>query len=452
MNDQPNVVCISIDSVRADEVSFISHKGKSMGKSKTTPNLNRLAEKSIVFKRAVSPSTWTLPVHASIFTGLYPPEHGVLDHDIKLGDHPTLGELLKEEGYETKSFYYNSWLGIDGILDGFERQRDPSEAGLDISGRRIYIHRLLARLNIAKQIYHLYSFRKRPQEDKETVRLAIKELKKASKPFCYFIHLHDTHWQYLPPKSLENRFSDASRISLRWNLYWQYKMFGNRENCWTQEWVPKESITRRMKELYRACIFQADSLIGDLLNTLEEQGYMDNTIIIVFGDHGDNFDDDGLYGHQFSVSNGLIQVPLLIYDPTNQLESEKYRSPANLNDLYPTVLNLCNIDPPSTHSINLVSNKRTTAYTYFHLVDGGYIDSYLDDVSDSQIPPKRQYVAWRSESEKAIWYPDSDTYEGPSELAEDILVHFNSLDLSIDNRYGEINEEVRANLEQMGYL
>jgi len=110
---KPNVVCVSVDSLRADFCSFDD------GDARTTPFLRSVTPEATVFESAISPSIWTLPVHTSVFTGLYPPEHGVTSEGRVLGDHPTFAELLAEEGYSTAAFFQNSWLRLSGTLRGF---------------------------------------------------------------------------------------------------------------------------------------------------------------------------------------------------------------------------------------------------------------------------------------------------------------------------------------------
>jgi len=103
--NQPNLLLISIDSLRADAVSSIDTSVS------TTPFFDELVEQSSLYTAAFSQGVWTVPSHTSIFTGLYPTEHGVYDEDavsegeVSLGDHPTIGQKLQENGYETRAFF-----------------------------------------------------------------------------------------------------------------------------------------------------------------------------------------------------------------------------------------------------------------------------------------------------------------------------------------------------------
>lgn len=447
MDSRPNILCISLDSVRADEVSFLDGK-------LTTPNLEQLAGQSTVYLNAISPSTWTLPVHTSVFTGLYPPEHGVLDFNRELGDHPTLGQKLREAGYDTRAFFHNSWVEIGGGLRGFEMDQDGNRTtGPDLSGMKEYLAMILKRLRIDKPFYELYLYHNRPQEDERTVRAAADAIDDASDPFCFFVHLNDTHWKYFPPKTLEARFSDAGRFSLRWNqLYWQNRIFENKERYWTGAWKPRRNVSDRMRELYRATIFKADSLVGTLISALEQRGILDETIVVVFSDHGDNFGEDGLYGHHFSVSNALVRVPLVIHDPTDTLEPGTVDIPVQLNDVFPTILQLCGIRPPETNSVDLASESRDCAYVYYHLVDEAHVDESIPEARRNQTPPRRQYAAWESVERRAVWYPDEETFDGPIELYKILRSHYESLDVSIEALKQTLDAATKEQLKNMGYL
>jgi len=128
----PNFLLLSIDSLRRDFCSFLDDSEHTMD------FLERFAADSTVFERAISPSVWTLPVHTSIFTGLYPMEHTVNDEHTVLGDHPTFAELLRTEGYETRSFTHNGWFQSGEITRGFDHEhtRMPGMVGYGITNLR----------------------------------------------------------------------------------------------------------------------------------------------------------------------------------------------------------------------------------------------------------------------------------------------------------------------------
>ena len=125
---KPNLLLISIDSLRADVVSGIGSTDD------TTPFLGQIIEESTVFTSAFSQGVWTVPSHTSIFTGTYPAEHGLYAEDaiangeVALGKHPTIAQRLSDNGYMTHAFHRPTWLGYDGILRGFDQAEAEAEA------------------------------------------------------------------------------------------------------------------------------------------------------------------------------------------------------------------------------------------------------------------------------------------------------------------------------------
>lgn len=438
---RPNVVCISLDSVRADDVSVGSGDRPS-----TTPNLERLGRDAAVFERAISPSTWTLPVHASLLTGLYPPEHGLIGRDRELGDHPTLGELLSVEGYETHAFSYNGWLLVGDVLRGFDRDEDdwdPDRRFRDV----------LSTLGIEQQVYSLSEVLFRPQRDEKTVARACDYIRRTSEPFFSLIHLNDAHSRYLPPRSVQDRFTDAGRLELLWNmLYEQRRVQTNMEQYWAGNWTPDSGTAERMRALYRACIYQVDSLVGDVLDALDAAGHMDNTVVAVFADHGDSFGEDGQYGHHFSVADGVIRIPFLVYDPTGALETGSTDALAQPNDLYPTLARLCGVEPPETHSVDLAQDRRDCAYSYHLLAEDSHVDRFLERLEGADPPPKEQFAAWKGPDRRGVWYPAEETYVGDESLRTDLSDHLESLDTVASFEGDEIEDSVVQNLRRMGYM
>lgn len=453
----PNLLLISIDSLRVDETGFCG------GTDATTPSLNDLADDAAVYTNAITPSTWTLPVHCSVFTGLYPLEHQVLDRGRVLGDHPTLAELLSSEGYTTRSFFHNSWLQLGDVTRGFESTetlRESSEAtdesdyttALKNTTKRA-AKPLLKRLGLSDIAFDALRILTRPQQDRDAVEDAIRELKPVDEPFAFFLHFNDTHYKYTPTWKAQDRFARASNLSLTWNrIYWQNVIYGNKPRYWANEGDPPQSVRRHIKDLYRACIYQTDLLIGDVINKLEETGVMENTIVVVFGDHGDSFGENGIFGHHFSVDDTVTHVPMLIRDPTEHVEAGIHDDLVQLNDLYPTLLGICGADYPETNSIDLQEKRREHAYTHYELLEQAHVDEQIEDQYRDQIPPRKQYKIVAASGERLVYYPEKDRYEGDRDLREKLDEHLNSLQRMSSGRQEPVSEAVEENLRDMGYI
>lgn len=442
----PNILFISIDSLRADFCSVID---SSLA---TTPFLNTLATDSAVYYNAISPSTWTLPVHASIFTGLYPQEHQLNDEGHELGDHPTFAELLTDHGYATKSFGHNGWLEQGDILRGFDHVHTPAY-GPKRGGFRPIRSRWQ---RLKEETFRLES------EDRFTIDRVKESLSEEDEPFCYFVHLQGVHYTYQPHIRSYKRFGNLTTHGLYRNLQKQRELYDSRLNKYLNlHSVPEDDIIH-FKDLYRGCIYEADQLVAELGKKLQNLGIFDDTILVVAGDHGDMFGENGIFGHNFTVSDGVIRVPLLVRDPTNPLKSGAHTEIVQLNDLYPTLLEAAECDFPKTNSRSLYSDStRDSAFVSYSAPEsmwrdisenappelGAELDNYLE---------REQRLLWKDSDRKLVWYPVSEQYESTGsaadELQAELSAHTASLQTVEPEGAQQMTDEVLENLENMGYL
>jgi len=477
---QPNIVCVSIDSLRADYCSLFDS-----ARQNTTPFLRSLSSESAVFDSAISPCTWTLPVHTSVFTGLFPPEHGVTTGGAVLGDHPTFAELLAQNGYTTSAFYRNSWLDTGDILRGFEKRRrgdtdsedDPNTSTKeriadsigDISpGLESVLvggYRTQKRLESALNLYADWRMPKSKsaeadREGDQTIREAITAVENTEEPFCHFIHLNDAHWKYNPPNPYHRSFTDRRISGLVYNHeVWQRRVYHSRSNRFRTAAgmiKPPEQEVETFKNLYRGAIEHCDALIQRLVNALKEAGHWENTVLIVFGDHGDSFGERGIFGHHMTVDDSVIHVPLLIRDPTGRLQQGTVSTPSSLVDIYPTIHGLAGIDPPDTNAIDLSSETRDYAYTHYDVSEhDAYTNVNKWKINSDDLPPGKQIVIWHSDNEKVIQYPEEDRYDvvgGESKrLRDELKTHLERLK-SVDSSHSTLNSDITQRLVDMGYL
>lgn len=470
---RPNIVCVSVDSVRADYCSIDGEYEKD-----TTPFLRSIASESTVFRRTIAPSTWTLPVHASVFTGLYPPEHGILTGKETLGDHPTFAQRLSEEGYSTSAFFKNGWLETGDILRGFKYSSENSDSIRDRS-LKSRIKRVVSdkirngpeRIEeIVQAVYDaqnqcrnwsgLGSGRSDPHGGRETVREYISSLSEGDEPFCSFVHLNDAHWRYNPPTPHYDVFSNRSVPELVYNYaWWQYQVYASRTNrleATVGDVTPPAKEVETFKNLYRGGIRYTDSLIEELVDALKREGVWENTVLVVFGDHGDGFGEDGVFGHHFTVHDSVIHVPMLIRDPTGQLETGTVDHPTSLVDIYPTVLGLAGAAAPDTSGVDLLRESRSTAYSYYDVSEHDlYLGASERGIDPDRLPPEKQYVAWESADQKVIKYPEENEYVKigyeDAALKTQLDEQIEQLD-SVSTAEGSVAEDVAKRLENMGYL
>lgn len=480
--ERPNIVCVSIDSVRADYCSFIGDSNYN-----TTPFLQSLAEESTVFSSAISPSIWTFPVHASIFTGLYPPEHGLLTGEETLGDQKTFAECLVENGYSTRAFHRNPWLDTGGLLRGFEsevggrgadsrksrkikiadsveklspRLRSLLASAYDIKQRKIEPALDIPRFYRAWSGESSVHPMKKNTGGRETIQRAKSELNNTDLPFCWFTWLGEAHWKYKPPNPYHRSFTDRSVSGLIYNyVWWQNKVYGSRTSrlrAATGELVPPPREVTTFKNLYKGGIEYCDALLRELVAGLKDADVWDNTVFIVFGDHGEGFGDNDIFGHHFSVDDSLIHVPLLIRDPTGRLTPGEVSEPVSLLDIYSTILGLANVSGPESSSVDLAKERREFACTYYDVSDREYYTKAQErGIDASSLPPAKQYAIWKSESEKVINFPNQGEYieqgDNSDLLRSQLDNHIEQL-TSINSSGGKIDASVADQLRDMGYL
>jgi arylsulfatase A-like enzyme/Flp pilus assembly protein TadD len=278
----PNVVVITIDTLRADHLGCY-------GYSKIrTPAIDALAADGVRFERAYTPVPITLPAHTVIFTGTYPPLNGM--HDFsgnRLGPQPpTLASVLKERGYSTGAVVGSGVLdsrfglnrGFDFYYDHFEFNR-LEEANLDEMERAGNV--------VADQTLDWLS-------------------KNYSKRFFLWMHLYDPHYPYRPPPPYAE----------------QYK-----------------------SHPYDGEIAFADQQVGRLLHFLKEKGLYSDAIIVLAGDHGEGLGEHGEQTHGFFIYNSTLHVPLIFHLPGTG-NGKRVASPASLADVMPTVLQLLKLPVP----------------------------------------------------------------------------------------------------------
>jgi arylsulfatase A-like enzyme len=315
--DGPNVLIVVMDTTRADRMSLHGYARP------TTPHLDRFAEGGVVFTDAWSPAGWTGPAHASLFTGLRPEHHGYHrgNREWLPLDFVTLADLFGAEGYRTGCLNNNPILSSStGIFQGFDR------------------------------VTQLYRDRTRsyPWAPK-THRLAlswIDEVRAKGEPFFLFINDMEPHFEYRPPRSWEARFrrpgtdEEAVEEALRTHVS---EIFAHNVGGPA---IPPDRIGI-LSDLYDAEIAFLDAALGELLDGLRERGVLDETIVVITADHGENFGSHRFLGHMFSLHREICHVPLLVRFPGQFDGGRRIPDVVRLEDVAPTVLELAGLEVPA---------------------------------------------------------------------------------------------------------
>ena len=338
LNRPPNIILVSIDTLRADRVGRLGPDGKSI-----TPNLDALAAQSLVFERAYSASNESLYSHAAMFTGRLPTTIAALDYrNFKiLADTPTLAGALKAHGYATHAAVGGGHLSSEfGLDEGF----DSYLVGDNFSGFRQTMPMAMQRLSVQAK-----------QED----------------PFFLFIHSYDCHAPYIKPgpagrvmtPGYDGRFLELAAVPMLYEqIYKEWyapdfkphlvKGAGEADFISTVmfqaliahiEATPQdERITLTDADraflvgTYDAAAMYADMWVGVLLRRMEELGLDENTVLMVVSDHGEELLDHGFFNHRAGLWDENIQVPLMMRGPG--IPSGTRSEPVSLMDVASTLL------------------------------------------------------------------------------------------------------------------
>jgi arylsulfatase A-like enzyme len=305
-----NVILISIDTLRADHLSYTGYERP------TSPNIDRLASESIDFRKAFSHASSTLPGHASMFTSLYPSVHRAeIKNARPLADeYTTLAEIFSEHGFRTAAFVEGGQLATIWNLDqGFETY-DVTEIS---SGDRWLADDLVGILGKAKDWI-------RGHRDE---------------PFFCFVHSYVVHFPYTPRPPYDSMFTEGYDGPLpRAMTYKELEPMNDYPRR------PDEPDVRHVAALYDGEIRYMDQHVGEFIDSLDEMGLADDTVLVFVSDHGEEFAEHGRVAeHVRTLFDEVLYVPLLIRVPG--MRPRRIDRQVRLVDLAPSLLALMNIDP-----------------------------------------------------------------------------------------------------------
>jgi arylsulfatase A-like enzyme len=342
----PNVLLLILDTVRAKSLGLYG------GRPETSPFLDSLAGQAVVFDRAISPAPWTLPSHASMFTGRWPHELSVGWSQPLDGREPTLAEVLSSEGYATAGLVANlSYTSrAYGLARGFVHYEDfPMSLGqvvLSTSlGRELGTSSLLRRISGSDELLN--------RKTASHLRTDLVDWldSRPSRPFFAFVNFFDAHEPYEPPDDLRARFApgyERSDVEHRHNLL--RGVNARRVERWT---MTPEEIAGEVG-LYEGAIAALDAELGRIVQELDVRGLLDSTLVIVTSDHGEQMGEHDLHGHLQSVYQPVTHVPLLVRLPGGASAARVDRA-VSLRDLPATVLDLIGADPTQFPGTSLAS-------------------------------------------------------------------------------------------------
>jgi arylsulfatase A-like enzyme len=338
-SERPNVLWVTLCTVRADHLSVYGYDRP------TSPTLERLAARGIVFERAVSPSSWTRPSHASLFTGSYLSKHGVDTERQRIPAAAlTFSEVVQRAGYQTvgvsNNYNAGTHVGLDRGFDLFVEVWGPLE-------RSMLLHHWYDAFR-----ERLFGERRNMCSARDTNRILATWFDRQhdpERPFFCFVNYAEGHDPYLPPDDEARAFLPEGVTLEAAQEYCRRAFIRHGKEVSSSVPLTREGLAV-MQAMYDAELRYQDRRLGELLDDLERRGLLDNTLIVVVGDHGEHFGEHGLLGHENSLYEPLIHVPLIVcYSPLLPA-GERVESLVQTTDIMPTSLALCGLEFPGPAS------------------------------------------------------------------------------------------------------
>jgi arylsulfatase len=319
----PNILLIGVDTLRADALG-------AWGRSPSlSPALDRLAEESDIWLDAYSTFNVTNPSFVSILTGLYGKDHGVYDLQTPLPrSHTTLAELFSTGGYDTMAVISARHLGDhnSGLGQGFKEVTTASE-------------HLSAEMAVDTTLDWLAA-----RDRKAASSGQLDQADQPDRPFFAWVHLFDPHTPHTPPEPYAVGFRPSAPTGLAPIATWTpFRPPGPR--------TFDEPVLGGHRDLYDGEVAYLDRHLGRLLDFLESRGHLEDTVVALVADHGENLGDHGILYRHLGLWDSTTHVPLLIRrpgaSPTGRRHDRRHRGLVQTLDLFPTLLRLAGLAVPA---------------------------------------------------------------------------------------------------------
>lgn len=366
----PSLIVLVLDSLHAEHTSPHGYARD------TTPEFAQFAARGVRFERAYSQSSWTLPSTASLFTSLEQERHGVRTFDDSLPTTwPTLAERLRERGYRTHAIVQTPVLSSrHGLQRGFERYDvlDHSEASLERAFE-------LARA----------SWERAPNA-----------------PLFVYLHLAPPHMPYQPPAPYRDRYS-APQSSVSGSI-------GECRRIHRAGLAPDHPDVVALAARYDEHVAYADARAGEFLEELERSAVRSEAWVVWTSDHGEAFQQHGRQGHNATVYEEMLHVPLAIAPLRGAPAPHVVREPVSNLDIAPTLLELSGARPigDAAAGLSLVEALRTGEAPRDRLLS--FSSRYKDDPAQLHFAVRRgalKLVWCGDESEPKLYDLDADPQE-----------------------------------------
>lgn len=424
--ERPNLILISLDTLRARSLGVYGYQRD------TSPFLDRLARESTVFEHAMTTAATTGPAHMSMFTGLYPPRHGVMggmeDRD---PEYSTIAQRLRAGGYHTAAFTENGFLiRHTGAGDGFTRYTE----------------------NRGKELMT-------PPGDAQVTFSQVRDWLQNDppRPFFLFVHTYQVHSPYEPPAPYDALFEGDGAAG------------------------PEDDRARRDRDNYDREIRLLDDELERFFGDLRSLGLARDTVVVITSDHGEEFGEHGFLQHSSALFDEVMHIPLLVWGPGRIPAGRRVAGVASLIDIHPTLLEIAGLPPAAdVDGLSLLPATQSGALPD-RAVYAEARGTGRRPVSGSPIPWNPPLIAWRTRDAKYIAHrPETgparpalyyDLLNDPGEttpmvLAESEQQHLeatissyvdknpdqHALARDPDQVGAQLDPEIREKLRQLGYV
>jgi arylsulfatase len=475
----PNVLLVVLDSVRARNTSLHGHVNE------TTPFLETLAAEGVTYTQARAPSTWSLPSHVSMFTGLHPVEHRVTGRDVRLEPGHTVWESLRDDyGLETGVFSSNPFLtaapvGLESAFETsvgqahlpFEDAMNPREFVRE-HGRGAFLTYAWAAVASDRPLASLINggYEKLQRSapwllpsktwgggtDRRFAEAFLEWQENTSGPWAGCINLMGAHRPYEPVPTFDHWGGDRLR-TLQSEIDSMLEFNGGARPWWQ---------CRALTALYDGAIRQADAVLSDLITTLRDRGVLDDTLLVVTGDHGEGFGEPSeVRPDARAVAHGnggshetLLHVPLVVRYPGGD-RTGTVTDVCSLTDLRELIEGAVGGDhdafptggPVLASGFGLNGRMRTIASRYCEDLSPyeGETRVLYEDSDDRHV---RKHLAWKSETAAVAVRDAQVSYRIQEPNPNRVEAAFADLDrVEVTAEAGDVDRSVQRRLEDLGY-
>ncbi len=444
-----HIILISVDTLRPDVLTCYNENGVS------TPNIDQIANDGMLFKNAISPSSWTLPAISSILTGLPPSVHQAINRDSKLSHKlKTLAEYLKEANYYTGAIGANQFL---------VEERNVNQGFID--------YNFFPKSSIGNTLGSYITKKLFPQQFEEKVTtgeltdLAVKWVKQASqnnRNIFLWLHYLDPHVPYNPPAKYLPDLEPPPSIGTK---------FGATTSIRSGKFIPTIFERKWIQLLYEKEVRYVDDNIGRFITALKQFNIYDESLIVVLSDHGEEFWEHGGFEHGHTLYNEVIRVPLIIKLPESfsNYTPKPVQIRVSTQNIFPTILELCDIDFDQnmnyTTSLTPLWSNNQDSYRPIPVISSGLL--YFDE-QESVIFGDTKYIRSLLNDAEELYHLADDPEEQFSyakkdadqiELALNMLEEYHKSSKKVRNLLGvsksehiNLDKETLRKLRSMGYI